>query len=173
MRANEPGYQFRSGMPQEPASGYGELERGVGQIKSSDPGFNEDGFKETAQDLFFRIQAGWTNRSLDGIIGILTPEMAELFRQEFESMRQEGVINHLENIAIRKVDLAEAWQETGKDYITVLITANLLDYTVDAATRELVAGNKLNPVKFQELWTFCRDVGSPRWQLSAINQVQP
>jgi predicted lipid-binding transport protein (Tim44 family) len=169
----ETGYQLRSGMPQEPAPVYGEIERGVGQIKSSDPGFDEASFKETAQDLFFRIQAGWTNRSLDGIKGILTPEMAELFQDEFETMRQKGVINHLENIAIRKVELTEAWQETGKDYITVLIAANLLDYTVDATTRELVDGNRLNPVKFQEFWTFCRDAGSPRWQLSALNQVQP
>ncbi len=98
--------------------------------------------------------------------------MTELFRQEFDSMRQRGVINRLENIAIRKVELAEAWQEAGTDYITVLITANLLDYTVDATTREVVGGDKLGPVKFQEHWTFCRDVGSPKWQLSAISQVE-
>lgn len=156
----------------EPALGYGELERGLAYIKRYDPAFEEDRFKETVQDLFFRIQAGWTNRSLDGIEPILTHEMAEFFRQEFESMKQRGVINRLENIAIRKVELAEAWQEADKDYITVLITANLLDYTVDATTREVVGGDKLNPVKFQEFWTFCRGVGSPKWQLSAINQVE-
>ena len=87
-------------------------------------------------------------------------------------MRQKGVINRLENIAIRKVELTEVWQEAGQDYISVLITANLLDYTVDATTREVTAGDKLNPVKFQEFWTFCWDISSPRWQLSAINQVE-
>jgi predicted lipid-binding transport protein (Tim44 family) len=172
-RVHQPGYQFRSGGPQEPPSGYENLDRGVNHIKNNDPGFDEASFKETAQDLFFRIQSGWTNRSLDGIKGILTPEMEELFQEEFETMRQKGVINHLENIAIRKVELTEAWQETRKDYITVLIAANLLDYTVDATTREVVDGSRLNPVKFREFWTFCRDAGSPRWQLSAIHQMQP
>lgn len=86
-------------------------------------------------------------------------------------MNRKGVINRLENIAIRKVEIAEAWQESGKDYITTLFTANLLDYTVDAVNREVVEGDKLNPVKFQEYWTFCREIGSPRWQLSAINQA--
>jgi predicted lipid-binding transport protein (Tim44 family) len=165
------GYQYGSGPALEPASGYGELEQGLDHIRHYDPAFEEDRFKETVQDLFFRIQAGWTNRSLDGIEGIVTHEMADFLRQEFESMKQRGVINRLENIAIRKVELAEAWQEAGKDYITALVTANLLDYTVDATTRKLVDGDKLNPVKFQEFWTFCREIGSSRWQLSAINQV--
>ncbi len=166
------GSPYSSGSAHEPAPSYGATERGIDQIRSYDPGFDEERFKETVQDLFFRIQAGWTNRSLEGIEGILAGEMAGYFKGEFESMKQRGVINRLENIAIRKVELAEAWQEMGKDYITVLFTANLLDYTVDATTREVLEGDKMNPVKFQEFWTFCRDVGSSRWQLSAINQVE-
>lgn len=169
-RSPDAAYPYGPGAAPEPTTGDTELERGLSQLKQFDPAFNEDRFKETAQDLFFRIQAGWANRSIDGIEGILTTEMADFFGQEFESMKRNGVINRLENIAIRKVELAEAWQEVGKDYITVLITANLLDYTVDANTREVLKGDKLNPVKFQEFWTFCRDVGSPRWQLAAINQ---
>lgn len=157
---------------QEPSYGYGQLEQGLGQIRTYDPSFTEEGFKETVQDMFFRIQAGWANRSLEGIEGILTGEMADFFMKEFETMKQKGIINRLENIAVRKVEITEAWQEMGKDYVTVLFTANLLDYTVDAETREVVGGDKMNPVKFQEFWTFCRDVGSGRWQLSAINQVE-
>lgn len=153
------------------AAGHGELARGLDPIKRHDPAFREDRFKETVQDLFFRIQAGRTNRSLDGIEGILTHEMAAFFRREFESMNQKGLINRLENIAIRKVELAEVRRESGKDCITVLISANLLDYLVDATTREVVEGDRFNPVKFLELWTLCRDPDAPRWRLSAINQV--
>ncbi|MHC1724844.1 MAG: Tim44 domain-containing protein [Syntrophobacteraceae bacterium] len=163
-------YPYSSAPAHEPEGSGTELDRSIEQMKTYDPAFNEEKFKETAQDLFFRIQAGWANRSIDGIESIMTTEMADFFQQEFELMKQKGIINRLENIAIRKVELAEAWQEVGKDYITVLITANLLDYTVDANTREVMQGDKLNPVKFQEFWTFCRDVGSPRWQLAAINQ---
>jgi len=56
------------------------------------------------------------------------------------------------------------------DYVTVLITANLLDYTVDEHTGQVVGGDNLNPVKFQEFRTFCRDSGSSQWQLAGINQ---
>lgn len=166
------GEQRRLGQPQEHALDDGDLRRGLDHIKQYDPMFDLEGFKETAQDLFFRIQAGWTNRSVDGIEGILTPEMADFFNGEFAAMRQKDIVNHLENIAIRKVEPAEAWQEAGKDFITVRFTASLLDYTVDAASREVVDGSKIVPVKFLEYWTFCRDVGTARWQLSAINQVE-
>ncbi|MHC1742711.1 MAG: Tim44 domain-containing protein [Syntrophobacteraceae bacterium] len=170
--SQEWGQQARSSLHQDDALHEGEVRRGLDHITRYDPAFDGEGFKETAQDLFFRIQAGWTNRSIDGIEAILTPEMADFFNGEFASMKQKGIVNHLENIAIRKVELTEAWQETGKDYITILITANLLDYTVDVATREVVEGSKIVPVKFQEFWTFCREVGAPKWQLSAINQVE-
>ena len=150
---------------------YDELEGGLDQIRRIDPTFNEESFKELVQDLFFRIQAGWMNRSMEGIDNLLTVEMSEYFKSEFEKMRQQGRFNRLENIAVRKVELAEAWQEAGKDYVTVFFTANLLDYSVDDKTGQVVQGDKLNPVKFQEFWTFCRDVGGgSRWQLSAINQ---
>jgi predicted lipid-binding transport protein (Tim44 family) len=160
------------GTSQDSFAAYGDdLERGLDQIRRIDPNFNEESFKELVQDLFFRIQAGWMNRSLEGIDNLLTAEMSEFFKNEFEAMKQKGRINRLENIAVRKVEISEAWQETGKDYVTVFFTANLLDYTVDDKTGQVVEGDKLNPVKFQEFWTFCRDIGSSRWQLSAINQV--
>lgn len=148
-----------------------DVERGLEEIRRFDPSFNTERFQETVEDLFFRIQAAWMNRSLDGVENVLTREMREYFSAEFARMKQEGFINRLENIAVRRVEPAEVWQESGKDFITVLFTANLLDYTVDDKTGELINGDKLNPVKFQEFWTFTRDTGSHTWQLSGINQL--
>jgi len=71
---------------------------------------------------------------------------------------------------VRKVEVVETWQETGQDFLTVLFTANLLDYTADDSTGEVVAGSKTDPVRFEEFWTFTRPVGNNPWKLSAINQ---
>jgi predicted lipid-binding transport protein (Tim44 family) len=68
------------------------------------------------------------------------------------------------------VEPAEVWRESSRDFITVLITASLLDYTVDDKTGKLLKGDKLNPVKFLEFWTFTRDTGNRLWQLAGINQ---
>lgn len=159
------------GSPQPAALPVDEVERGLEEIRRFDPAFNIENFKETVEDLFFRIQAGWMNRSLEGIENVLTPGMADYFEGEFARLKKQGKINRLENIAVRKVEPAEVWQETGKDYITVLFTANLLDYTVDDVNGSILEGDRLNPVKFQEFWTFCRDVGGRQWRLTGINQV--
>jgi len=148
-----------------------DLQQGLEQIRSFDPGFNEYQFKETAQDLFFRVQAAWMNRSLEGMEDILTDEMAADFAIQFAEMKSKGHLNRLENIAVRKVEVSEAWQESGQDFITVLFMASLLDYTVDDKNGEVVAGDRHNPVKFEEFWTFCRPGGHPQWKLSAINQA--
>jgi predicted lipid-binding transport protein (Tim44 family) len=147
-----------------------EVERGLEEIRGSDPSFNTGSFLETVEDLFFRIQAAWMNRSFNGTRDLVTPEMKEYFSGEFKRMNQQHIVNRLENIAVRKVEIAEAWQESGRDYITVLFTANLLDYTVDDSSGEVIEGDKLEPVKFQEFWTFSRGFGAGRWQLAGINQ---
>jgi predicted lipid-binding transport protein (Tim44 family) len=156
---------------QGPLPGQNDVARGLEEIARFDPSFSTEKFQETAEDLFFRIQAAWMNRSLDGIEELVTPEMRDYFSAEFARMKHDHVINRLENIAVRKVEPAEVWQESGRDFITVLFTANLLDYTVDDESAKLTNGDKLNPVKFQEFWTFTRDTGSRGWQLAGINQL--
>jgi predicted lipid-binding transport protein (Tim44 family) len=164
----EPSYGRGEGYAADPLD---QVQRGFDQIRQFDPAFNANDLRDQVQDMFFRVQAGWMNRSLDGILDLLTPEMARTFSEEFDGMRRAGRTNRLENIAIRKVEPAEVWQEAGKDFVTVLFTANLLDYTLDDVTGEVVEGDRLNPVKFEEFWTFTRDIGSSQWQLSAIQQT--
>ncbi len=157
---------------QEPLlqQGDGDLQRGLGFIRQMDARFDEAAFRELCTDNFFKIQAGWMNRDVEPIQNLLTVEMQNEFRKELSRLQAEGKINRLENIAVRSVDITEAWQETGQDYITVRYTANLLDYTLDERTGQVVEGSKTDPVKFQEYWTWTRSVGPNSWRLSAINQ---
>jgi len=148
-----------------------EVENGLEEIGRSDPSFNTGNFLETVEELFFRIQAAWMNRSFDGVKNLITLEMRDYLSGEFARLKQQHMISSLENIAVRKVEIAEVWRESGRDFITVLFTANLLDYTLDDNTGEVIDGDKLTPVKFQEFWTFSSGVGSHQWQLTGINQL--
>ncbi|MCL6621533.1 MAG: Tim44 domain-containing protein [Syntrophobacterales bacterium] len=139
-------------------------------IRQLDPSFNEAAIREKALDTFFQIQAAWANRDLTPVRDRLTDEMFRLLQEDAERLKAEGRINRLENIAVRSVDLTEAWQENGQDYITVRIYANMLDYMVDDRTGEVLEGSKTEPVKFEEYWTFTRPVGPNSWKLSAITQ---
>jgi len=147
-----------------------DLERGLGYIRQMDPSFDDFRFKEQAQDIFFKVQGAWADRELTPAKAVLTEEMFRILQEDAVRLKEEGKINKLESVAVRSVDLTEAWQEAGQDFITVRFMANLLDYTIDAKSGAVVAGSKTEPVKFEEYWTFVRQVGSNPWQLSAISQ---
>ncbi len=148
------------------------LEKGVGYIRQMDSSFDEKKFQDLCMDHFFKIQGAWATNDISIVRDLLTEEMSKLIEDDIAKLKLDKKINKLENIAVRTVDMVEAWQESGRDYVTVRFYANLLDYTVDEATGGVVSGSKTEPVKFMEYWTFTRPVGNNPWQLSAINQSE-
>jgi len=153
--------------PHDPAA---DREQGIAHIRQMDHSFDEAQFCDLAMDIFFKVQGAWMNRDLAPVNALLTEEMRQALQDDVDRLLREKRVNRLENIAVRNVDIVEAWQETGEDFLMVLITANLLDYTTDDATGQVVAGSKSEPVKFQEFWTFRRPVGPHPWKLTAIDQ---
>jgi predicted lipid-binding transport protein (Tim44 family) len=152
-------------------AGTDERATGLGYIRQMDPAFDEERFKDGVMDIFFKIQSAWMNRDLGPVTSLLTDEMRRIFQEDIDRLLRDRQVNRLENIAVRSVELTEVWQEAGQDYITTLIYANLLDYTVDDAGGQVISGSKTDPVKFEEFWTFTRPVGNNAWRLSAIHQV--
>ncbi|MEW6388566.1 MAG: Tim44 domain-containing protein [Thermodesulfobacteriota bacterium] len=155
----------------QPSEGDLELETGLSHIRQMDPSFDENAFRDQCLDFFFKIQAAWGNRDLDPMRHLLTEEMYRNLSADAAQLIAERKINKLDNIAVRSVDLTEAWQESGQDFITVRIYANLVDYIVDEKSGEVLSGSKTEPITFEEYWTFTRPVGTQSWQLSAINQA--
>ncbi len=145
---------------------------GLRHIRQMDTRFDEKRFTDECMDYFFRIQGAWANRDMSGVRNLLTEEMFGTFRQEADQLKAKRQINRLDNIAVRSVEITEIWQEGGADFITVKLTANLLDYTLDEQTGQVIAGSRTEPVKFNEYWTFTRTVGDNPWRLSAINQAE-
>lgn len=144
------------------------LVAGVQQIWQVDENFHPDRFKETAQDLFFDIQAGWTRRDGSALMSLVGNQLLAEYELHFAKMAEKGQLNRLENIAVRNVDLVQAGVEEGEIFVTVRFTANLLDYTIDEKSGKIVAGDRENPVKFDENWTFARPVESTTWKLEGI-----
>jgi predicted lipid-binding transport protein (Tim44 family) len=169
------GYQPSPAPPQQNYGqafqpGNGDVATGLSHIRQMDAGFDENSFNDNVMDIFFNIQGAWMNRDLTAVSTLLTAEMYGLLQEDVKQLLREGRVNRLENIAVRSVEIVDAWQEQGEDFITARIYANLLDYTTDDTTGTVVAGSKTDPVKFEEFWTFTRPVGNNKWQLSAITQ---
>lgn len=146
------------------------LAEGLHAIQMSDPGFDPEEFKEIAQDVFFKVQAAWMRRDITSIKNLMGKTLATEYKRHFEGLKQKGHLNRLENISVRKVDIVDAGAEGNEEYVTVLFTANLLDYTVDEASGNIVEGDPTEPVKFAEKWTFARQIGTPNWKLEGIHE---
>ncbi len=97
--------------------------------------------------------------------------MRDELQRDLDILKAERRINTLENIAVRRAEIREAWVESGKAFVTVHFVANLLDYTVEEGTGRVVAGSREVPVKFEEYWTFMRSAGDGAWRLTAVQQT--
>lgn len=157
--------------PVPPAPGPMTAEEGLMDIRRNDPGFDDKYFLEVASDVFFKVQAGWMRRDLESYRHLLGDQLAGEYAQHFAEMKAKGQINKLESIAIRRVEITAAGSDDGEDFVTVLFTANLLDYTVDDKSGALIEGSMTEPVKFAEKWTWARPIRTENWKLEGIEVV--
>ena len=136
-----------------------------------DRSFDPNQFLKTAQDIFFKVQGAWNKQDTAALRSFCGSELMQSWEQELNNLRARGHQNKMENIALRESEITEAWTENGQDFITVRLHANLLDYTVDQKSGNVVSGNNSDPIEFEEYWTFTRLVGPNPWKLTAVQQT--
>jgi predicted lipid-binding transport protein (Tim44 family) len=140
-------------------------------IRMMDGSFDPDRFVKTSQDLFFKVQGAWNREDTTTLRSLCASELMQTWEQELGTLHARGQKNRMDNIALRESEITEAWTESGMDYVTVRLRANLLDYTVDEKSGAVVQGSNSEPVEFEEFWTFSRPVGPNPWKLTAVQQA--
>jgi predicted lipid-binding transport protein (Tim44 family) len=127
--------------------------------------------EEEVTDMFFKLQGAWTRRDLLSAQPLLGNEMKTILQSDVDDLLTQKRINRLENISMRKVMLGEPWAEGNETLVTARFSANLLDYTVDEQTGQVVSGDATTPVKFEEDWTFAKMGSDGTWKIAGIQQV--
>lgn len=163
-RAWGPGGGATVEMPAAPS----DLERGIANIRTMDPGLDTAAIVDQARRVYFVVQQAIGMRELAGVRDYLTPEMTAVLQAQCDRLRAARHTNRVEQLDIRRAEVSEAWQEGGRDYVTVLIAATMLDYTVDDTTGTVVEGSRTTAQAIEDFWTFTRSVGNNPWKLSAI-----
>ena len=151
----------------EPSAADLDLDRGLAHIRQMDASFDAAALASDAAETFRTVQTAVAARDLAPLAGRIEPELLEGLQRQVEELRQRGQINRLERIQIERTEVTEAWQERGRDFVTVQIVGTMLDYVVDTSGRVL-DGSSTVPDSFKEYWTFTRPVGARPWQLTAI-----
>jgi predicted lipid-binding transport protein (Tim44 family) len=163
------GYQAPTGASAQEIPSFNDID--YRSLTMMDRSFDPNQFLKTAQDTFFKVQGAWNKQDTAALRSLCGSELMQTWEQELNDLRARGQQNKMENIALRESEITEAWTENGQDYITVRLHANLLDYTVDQKSGNVVSGNNSDPVEFQEYWTFTRPVGPNSWKLTAVQQA--
>jgi len=122
------------------------------------------------EQLLVAVQAAWTAHDLATLQRIATPEMVSVFAEQLAEQTSRGVRNSVTDVRLLQGDLAEAWQENGREYATVAMRFSMIDVTLDPTGR-VVDGSPHEHVTATELWTFLRVRGG-QWVLSAIQQAR-
>ncbi|MEO5363528.1 MAG: Tim44 domain-containing protein [Magnetococcus sp. DMHC-8] len=148
-----------------------EVAQGLANIASMDPAFDPNRFLEGAKMAFQHIQGAWSDWSVDRLRPLLTERMWTLIQTQAMGRKAEGKRDIVEKIHFEHVEITEAWQENGDDWITVHFLVNMVDYTTDVQGKVLEGDPNVSST-VEEYWTFTRPVGSrdPAWFLSAIQQ---
>ena len=136
-----------------------------------DPSFDANKFLKTAQDSFFKIQGAWNKQDTTALRTLCGGELMKTWEAELAQLKLRGQKNRMDNIALRESEITEVWTENGEDFITVRLHANLLDFTVEEKSGNVVGGSDSEPVEFEEFWTYSRPVGPNAWKLTAVQQA--
>jgi predicted lipid-binding transport protein (Tim44 family) len=136
---------------------------------STDVEITEDDFNAFERNLT-EVQAAYSAEDLAKLRTLVTPEMLGYMAEDLSDNASRGVINTTGEIKLLQGDLAEAWNEDGRDYATVAMRYSLTDVTRERASGKVVEGSE-TPQETTELWTFLRSRGGA-WILSAIQEAE-
>ncbi len=163
------GYQTPESAPMPESPPVNEVD--YRSLTMMDRSFDPNQFLKTAQDTFFKVQGAWNKQDTATLNRLCGNELMQSWQEELSRLNARGQQNRMENIALSSSEITEAWTESGQDFITVRLNANLLDYTVDRNSGAVVSGSDTEPIQFEEYWTFSRPVGPNAWKLTAVQQA--
>jgi predicted lipid-binding transport protein (Tim44 family) len=155
-------------VPDEPVSAIAtDLDRGVSEIRRTDPGFGAAGFAGYAAMTFRDVQSAAAAGEVAGLRHRVTPAMYVELEARGQRLRSSGRSVHVAAVDVG-AEVTEAWQESDRDYVTAYVGGSMLRHTIDGATGRIVEGSASNPVAVEAFLTFTRPAGLNFWMLSLI-----
>ncbi|NTU72527.1 MAG: TIM44-like domain-containing protein [Coriobacteriia bacterium] len=133
-------------------------------LKDPDTAFSEQLFYGRVNEMFLAIQEAWEARNMEPARRFLSQQQFEVLKAGVDEYVTNGQINKLDNVHIDKITPVSVSREGDADYVKVMLTATIIDYTVDERTGQIVnpgvMGDGKTPKTFDEYWTLTRKVGA-------------
>lgn len=132
--------------------------------------------KQKFADILIEIQTAWSLQDSERMKKFVTPEIAKYFFDALSQNLSQNLANKVEDVRVLSVEISESWQEEDLEYATAILEWSCIDYTINTEKAEndssfVTEGDRNNPVKTSEAWTFVRYGTNGKWILSAIQQI--
>jgi predicted lipid-binding transport protein (Tim44 family) len=150
---------YGDGMQDMYSNSQKEEESALDAIKSKDPDFSEKGFCARAKKAFLLIQKAWSDRDISKAEAFIADGTYEQFLIQLDFMKQEHILDVMENLAIKDSYILGFESDGNIDSIFLAITASGKNYKINDQTRKFIEGNKKEE-DFTEIWTFIRRTGA-------------
>jgi predicted lipid-binding transport protein (Tim44 family) len=146
-----------------------ETERLLETLSRYDGAFGPVTLCEFITSTFLRLQRCWEWREYNSVQELLTPALLAQHKNMLLAMRQQGVINRIENLRVNRLEFVQLScpGENGHQEVTALITFEAKVYFVHEGTGAFQSGS-LQVLPYQEFWVFRRD--GEAWKLHAIER---
>jgi hypothetical protein len=134
-------------------------QQAVADLRRRDPQFDEERFYQRVADAFLKIQRAWCDQNLQPVRAFISDGIHERFSLQFDEQRARGYRDHMEDVVVQQIALAQVAANPVFDVATVRILASAVDYRVALEGGERLQGTT-SPESFVEYWSFLRRRGA-------------
>ncbi len=135
--------QSRRNNANQPAKTLPDRTEQISQImKAKDVNFTANDFLSYVKRVYVDIQEAWAKRDLEPVRSVLHPNLYQQTQQQIEMKIADGIVNHLERIAVNTAYLTGYRQDDDYEYMVVYLAAQMIDYQVKEETGEVIGGDK-------------------------------
>ena len=144
------------------------LAEGLAQIRTSDRSFDPEAFMGGARIAFEMIVDAFAKGDDAALKPLLSPEVYNNFVRSIRERLAAGETLETELIAVRSMELTEAYMAGRTAHLTVRIVSDQVRCLRDE-TGQVIDGDPERVQEVVDVWTFARDTRSPdpNWQLVA------
>ena len=133
--------------------------RPIGEYSAVDPNFSARELCQRAANLYVRMQNAWTDKDISELRPFFTDGFFTQMERTLEGIVKRGRTNYVERIAVMDVTPRGFHQTAGEDHVLLRLRARIVDYTVDDATGQVVAGHKDREKFMTYEWDLMRPTG--------------
>lgn len=133
------------------------------------PRWDRDYLIGRIRQVFFWLQDAWSRQDLSAANDYLTTPLGNKYRADIQGMKARGERNMIKEPILNTGDIEfiHSHMDEQTQHFMVMVSASLIDYTVDASNRQ-ISGDNGNRLYYTEFWEFIWQ--DDRWVLANIYQ---